>query len=83
PADGEIIDFDLVNVQFQGSPNEEPTTIPYVPGGGGACGPEGGWYYDDPTHPTQIILCEATCSAVQGLTEGKVTVVFGCATVIR
>ena len=83
PAEGETIDFDLVNVQFQGTPGEEPTTIPYVPGGRGACGPDGGWYYDEPTHPTQIIFCDATCSAVQGLSEGKVTVVFGCATVIR
>ncbi len=83
PADGETIDFDLVNVQFQGSPNEEPQTIPYLPGGQYECGPDGGWYYDDPDHPTQIIFCDATCVAVQGLTEGKVSVVFGCATVIR
>jgi hypothetical protein len=83
PPDGEAIDFNLVNVLFQGSPNEEPQTIPFVPGGKGDCGAEGGWYYDDPDHPTQIIFCDATCAAVQGVTEGNVNVVFGCATVIK
>ncbi|MBW2454108.1 MAG: hypothetical protein JRI68_06345 [Deltaproteobacteria bacterium] len=83
PGNGETIDFDKVNVEFQPDPNAPGQVIPYVPGGAAACDPNGGWYYDDPNNPTQIIFCEATCTAVQSQTEGQVSVVFGCETVIR
>ncbi len=83
PGDGETIDFDKVNVQYQPSPNAEPEIFPYVPGGSTGCGSTGGWYYDDPNDPTQIILCQSTCDYVQGSTEGIVSVVFGCATIIK
>jgi hypothetical protein len=40
------------------------------------------WYYDDPSNPTQIILCPAACDLVTN-TAGKVDVVLGCATIVR
>ncbi|RLB63256.1 MAG: hypothetical protein DRI90_07240, partial [Deltaproteobacteria bacterium] len=83
PGNGETIDFDKVNVQYQPNPNAEPEIFPYVPGGASGCGSTGGWYYDDPNDPTQIILCQSTCDYVQGSTEGIVSVVFGCATIIK
>jgi hypothetical protein len=83
PGDGETIDFDKVNVEYQPNPNAPPEIIPYVPGGASGCDSTGGWYYDDPNDPTQIILCQATCDYVQGSAEGVVSVVFGCATVIK
>jgi hypothetical protein len=50
-----------------------------VPGGLPDCGAAGGWYYDNPQNPTKIIMCPTTCDEVQG---GKVTVVFGCETLV-
>ena len=36
----------------------------------------------DPVNPTQILFCPATCDYVQMSTEGKVTVKFGCETLV-
>jgi len=38
----------------------------------------GGFYYDNPTNPTQIILCPSTCTAVKGMTNPKIDVLLGC-----
>ncbi|MBW2455471.1 MAG: VWA domain-containing protein, partial [Deltaproteobacteria bacterium] len=83
PGNGDEIDFDKVNVEYRPNPNAPPEVIPYVPSGASGCGTDGGWYYDDPNTPTQIILCQSTCDYVQGSPEGIVSVVFGCATVIK
>jgi hypothetical protein len=40
------------------------------------CGTRIGWYYDDPTNPTKILLCPAGCTSVSG--GGKISIVFGC-----
>lgn len=48
-----------------------------------ACDERGGWYYDDESMPTQVILCPTTCEAVQaapGETR-RVDVQFGCQTI--
>ncbi len=42
------------------------------------CNGQPGWYYDDDTAPTKIILCPASCSAVQADTAAVVDVLFGC-----
>jgi hypothetical protein len=34
-----------------------------------------GWYFDNPSKPTQVILCPDTCSALDG---GKIFIDFGC-----
>lgn len=44
------------------------------------CGPDGGWYYDNPTSPTKIQLCDATCKDLQ---SGSVQIQYGCDTVVR
>ena len=41
-----------------------------------------GWYYDNPAAPTQIILCPASCTLVEGDMTGEVDVTLGCSTVI-
>jgi hypothetical protein len=79
--DGGMIDPTKVNVSYTGS-SGMPQTIGYVPGGAADCGAAGGWYYDDPASPTQIFLCDLTCTAVQGDPNGKIEVLFGCDTVI-
>ena len=64
--------------------------VNYTPSGGGSpmlvggvnsaadCGSAGGWYYDNPSTPTQIILCPATCSTVQADPSPQIQVVLGC-----
>jgi hypothetical protein len=82
PGMGQTLDKDKVNVDYQPNPNANNEPVYYVPGGIADCGPNGGWYYDDPVNPTQILFCPATCDYVQMSTEGKVTVKFGCETLV-
>ncbi|WP_437486963.1 vWA domain-containing protein [Sorangium sp. So ce1014] len=42
------------------------------------CGRGPGWYYDDELLPKKIILCPASCRAVQGEVQAKLDVLFGC-----
>jgi hypothetical protein len=44
--------------------------------------PTDGWYFDDPTTPTKVILCDAACDTVKADDRGQVNVVFGCPTVV-
>jgi hypothetical protein len=85
PADpsGQTIDFNKVNVSYKADANAPEEIIPHVPGGLPDCDATGGWYYDDPQSPTKIILCPATCAHVQGSSTGRVSVKFGCATIIK
>jgi hypothetical protein len=81
PPDGEDLDLSQVNVEYTPGDGGQPTVISKVDGES-SCGPAGGWYYDNPTNPAQILLCPATCELVAADTEGNVDVVFGCATKI-
>jgi hypothetical protein len=78
PPEGESLSVDRVNVLV----GPEQTLTGRV-GSAGECGEDGGWYYDDPTSPTQVILCPASCDLAQELVEegaSSVNVQFGCAT---
>jgi hypothetical protein len=37
-----------------------------------------GWYFDNATAPTKVILCDAACDMVKADDRGQVNVVFGC-----
>jgi hypothetical protein len=82
PPEGEDLDFNQVNVQYTPGDGGQPVIIGKVDGEA-ACGPNGGWYYDNPAAPAQILLCPATCDIVSADTDGVVDVVFGCATKIE
>lgn len=73
------IDPALVNVSHTPG-GGSPATIPQV-AGEQACGPGGGWYYDNPADPQSITLCDATCDGVQGDPAAQIKIVLGCATV--
>lgn len=79
PPAGETLDPAKVNVEFtDGSGNS--TTIYNVPNEAG-CDPSlGGWYYNDNADPTTIILCPASCDLVSPDPEGRIDILFGCAT---
>jgi hypothetical protein len=59
---GHTLDYSRVNL-VSTSIDCETTTIPYL-GTSWSCGASGGWYFDYPTNPEQIILCKETCDAV-------------------
>ena len=40
---------------------------------------EEGWHYDDPNQPTRIILCPATCDALNSGVTGALELLTGCA----
>jgi len=44
----------------------------------GDCGVSGGWYFDNPSNPTKIILCPQTCGLVSNDPTGKIEIIFPC-----
>lgn len=81
PESGEL-DPAAVNVQIVA--DEVPGTLVKVTGPA-ACGPGGGWYYDDDAAPTKVTLCPASCEVAQAAVgpgkTGRIEVLFGCATI--
>jgi von Willebrand factor type A domain len=72
-------DFTKVNVQF--SSGGKKTIFPQV-ADKAACPSSGNaWYYDNPTTPTEIVLCTATCGAVS--VGGEIDVLTGCETITK
>jgi Mg-chelatase subunit ChlD len=77
PGLGETIDFDKVNVDFVDSSGQKERIAQDT-----ACN-GAGWHYDNPDAPTKIILCGASCDAVQQDLGGNLQVAFGCDTIIK
>lgn len=81
-----VLDPGKINVLFDDGAQSQ---LLYKVAGASACDPGGGWYYDNDTAPTQVILCPASCdtaqAAVQGSDGGSVSlgVQFGCATKLK
>jgi hypothetical protein len=74
------VDPGRVNVFYTPSGATQRVPVPMTQGGVVAsCGANGGWYYDDPTAPKAIKLCDATCQSLQG---GRVELEFGCKTLV-
>lgn len=70
-----------VNVVFtQGGKDQ---TLYYWPDAKSCDATDGGWYYDDPNAPTQIIACPASCTEFQNATGGKVTISLGCQALVK
>jgi hypothetical protein len=42
------------------------------------CGASGGWFYDNPTTPMQIILCDQSCNPLKMTPGSSVQVLYGC-----
>ena len=76
-------DFNKVNVEYLPGDGGAPQVIPKVNSEGDCVPGEDGWYYDDNTNPTQIIMCDSTCEKVSLDGSGQVDIVLGCATILR
>ncbi|WP_050435152.1 hypothetical protein [Chondromyces crocatus] len=83
PSSG-TIDPAKVNVAF--TSGSDQTLINHVPTAAD-CGTSAAWYYDDPVHPTKVILCPQACDDAQDAIgpnkPGKIEVLFGCATIVQ
>jgi hypothetical protein len=72
------IDYGKVNVEYQSGGS--PVLVPQV-ASKSACDPtKGGWYYDAPSKPTKIEICDASCGAFNQVGVAQVDVVYGCET---
>jgi hypothetical protein len=80
PPAGQTFNKDLVNVNYYQGGGGTPQPIYHV-NGASDCGPNGGWYYDDNNNPTKVLICPATCAAVQADPNAKVDILFGCQTI--
>lgn len=74
PPSGQTFDENKVNVVYTPT-NSSKQTLTYNQD----CTGGTGWHYDDPNNPKKIILCSATCDAVQQA-SGTIDIVLGCAT---
>lgn len=79
PPDGETLDPGLVNVNYTSSAGATVTLGQVA--GLGACDASGGWTWDDPASPSQILLCPSTCDAAKADVGAKVKILLGCVTV--
>lgn len=79
PPNGEELDFGKVNFSYtpkgMGMPKLllRADDLPH-------CNAQPGWYYDNNSKPTKIVLCPASCATVQADLNAKVTALFGCKT---
>ncbi|MGE0327948.1 MAG: vWA domain-containing protein [Polyangiaceae bacterium] len=78
PTEGDA-DPDKLNVRYtpEGSAEE---VFPRV-SDASQCQGQAGWYYDNPTDPTKIILCPASCDRVKNL-GGSVNIELGCEQIV-
>lgn len=79
PPEGEQLNTDEVNVAYTPAGGTE-TILPRVDSAS-ECGSALGWYYDDPSSPSQIVVCPAACDLFTS-GDGSVDLAFGCATVV-
>lgn len=72
------IDPTRVNVRFT---RNQATAVVAQVADKTRCGPMGGWYYDNPAAPKQILLCESSCQEVNaGTGPGEISILVGCKT---
>lgn len=81
PPEGEDLDPNKVNVEFDDGNGGEPELIGRVDNLAECADVVDGWYYDDPVNPTTIIACPQTCEKFQGAMSAKINITMGCATI--
>ncbi|RYZ08922.1 MAG: VWA domain-containing protein [Myxococcales bacterium] len=79
PKPGVDVNLGLINVNFTPT-SGTPTTLAQV-GSESACADQAGWYYDNPTAPTRIVLCPTSCTTVTADSMAKLDILLGCDTV--
>jgi hypothetical protein len=80
PPMGQTLDLNAINLVFSPT-GGMPLTVPYVMSMAN-CPPTGGWYFDNPSNPTVVMTCPATCMQLEADKTGSIQLAFGCTTVI-
>jgi hypothetical protein len=75
-TDAGIVDPNQVEIEITPSSGPKKTINKLT--GAAQCGSGDGFYYDNNSAPTKILLCPATCNAVQADTNPKVNISLGC-----
>jgi hypothetical protein len=83
PPPGKTEDFSLVNVELDPGNGMAKVTVPQVADKGHCPASGDGWYYDDPTNPTEIIMCPTTCDTLSKDASGELDIVLGCQTITK
>jgi len=78
PPNGETLDPMAVNVRYTNGAGATQTIFG-VDGAAQCTAQFGGWFYDNPAAPTQVVACPTTCSMVQADLGARINVGFGCA----
>jgi hypothetical protein len=81
PPAGMSLDPNKVNVRFNTPDPAKSFQIGQVMSRQ-ACGAAGGWYYDNPSNPRTVNLCESSCMQVNSEGGGSIELLFGCAGVV-
>ncbi len=77
-----MLNYAEVNVTYTAGNGTTSWTLPYVADKASCPALANGWYYDNATNPTKIVLCDPTCSMVSADPDGEVDITLGCATTI-
>jgi len=80
-VEGQEVDPTKVNVLYIPQGTGEPITIGQVPTESDCTEQTGGWYYDDPADPKQILFCPSTCDAIRMDEDAQVQLIIGCETI--
>ena len=79
PPPGQNLDPTKVNVGWL-APNMPMEQVFPKAADQAACGNATGWYYDNATTPSEVLLCPSTCQQVAA--GGTISIAFGCETII-
>jgi len=79
PPAGLVFDPGEVNVDYDDGQGLQ--VVGYVEGAEDCTDVAGGWYYDDPVDPGQIVMCPQTCTRFDALQEASIEIRFGCTTI--
>lgn len=83
PPSGRL-DLESVEVRYSPGGNDPVQTMRKVDSKGDCGQQTGGYYYDNPTDPTRVVLCPASCDLVRSApAEAKVELFFGCISVTK
>jgi hypothetical protein len=80
PTGQTTVDVTKVNLSYTapGTTDAQPLLYASDPS---VCDPAtGGWYYDNPSAPTSVLLCPATCDVIKLQIGGQIGLVLGCPT---
>jgi len=79
PQAGEMFDRGRVNVRVSAPGLMAPLDFGQVASAADCV--EKGWHYDDPDAPKRLVACPQTCSMLKTISQARVDILLGCATV--